>query len=101
MSIKFLHPSNIHNFLASSCLINRDKTTDSGKQSGQTSIEYILLLAVVVFMITTIMKNVKNRFIAEQTPCPISDKSLGCMIARGISSFGTSDANFRYFQVRR
>jgi len=103
MIFKFFFPSTIHNFLAA--FVDRDISTAKEKststQSGQTSVEYILLLVVVMFMIITIMRNVKNRLIAQQNPCPITDKSLGCTISRAVSTFGTSDPNFRYFQVRR
>lgn len=103
MSLKFLFPSTIHNYLTSFSDCNRykDDSKDQTNQGGQTSIEYILLLVVVMFMIISIMKTIKQRLIAEQNPCPISDKSLGCTISRSVSTFGTSDPSFRYFQIRR
>lgn len=70
-------------------------------QSGQTSLEYILLLAVVMFMIVNILGKVKDQLVAEQNPCPATDQSIGCTISRAVSSFGTSDETFRFFTLRR
>ena len=71
------------------------------KESGQTSVEYILMLAVVMIMIINILGAVKERLIAEQTPCPPNDDSIGCTIFRAVASFGTTDDNFRFFTLRR
>jgi len=70
-------------------------------ESGQTSVEYILLLAVAIAIIMTIMGNVRDRLIARETPCPETDRSLGCTITRGVSSFGATSPSFRFFRLRR
>ncbi len=71
------------------------------RDRGQTSVEYILMIAVVAYMIITIMGNIRDQLIAEQTPCPANDTSIGCTISRAVSSFGSPDASFRFFQIRR
>lgn len=69
------------------------------RESGQTSVEYILMLAVLVVIITSIMGSIQERLIGE-TPCADTDNSLGCTITRSISSFGATGEGFRYFQLR-
>lgn len=70
-------------------------------ESGQTSVEYILLVATMAFVIFTVLGNVRDRILSSQNPCPPEDRSLGCSITRVLSGFGTTDPNFRYFNLRR
>ncbi len=51
-------------------------------KSGQTSVEYILLIAVVVVMINTVMQRVKEYVFAEQDNCTSESKSLVCKYER-------------------
>lgn len=73
---------------------------------GQTSVEYILLLAAMITIITSLLSGVRDRLISRQTPCPAADKSIGCTISRAISSFGASAGvdperpSFRFFSLR-
>ncbi len=71
------------------------------KDHGQTSVEYILLLVVVIFMIINIMSTVRDRLLGQQNPCPPNDTSIGCNINRAVSSFGTTDESYRFFRLRR
>ncbi|MEC7275269.1 MAG: hypothetical protein VXV96_03030 [Bdellovibrionota bacterium] len=70
-------------------------------ESAQTSVEYILLVGVMAFVIFTVLGNVRDRILADQNPCPPEDTSLGCSLSRVIDGFGTTDPNFRYFTLRK
>jgi Flp pilus assembly pilin Flp len=74
---------------------------DYKDHKGQTSVEYILMLAVVMVLIINILGSVRDRLMSSQTPCPPNDDSLGCTISRSVASFGTSGDNFRFFRLRR
>ncbi len=72
---------------------------------GQTSVEYILLLAAMITIITSILSSVRNRLIANQDTCLDTNQSIGCVITRSISSFGSNSADpdnpsFRFFTIR-
>lgn len=68
---------------------------------GQTSVEYILLVAAMSAIIFSILSGLRDRIIPRITPCPETDVSLGCQLSRIVSSMGTADPNFRYFRIRK
>lgn len=76
-------------------------------QCGQTSVEYILLLAAMIVIITSILSGVRDRLISNQDACVATNTSIGCAITRGASTFGALPSDdpaaptFRFFQVRR
>jgi hypothetical protein len=67
---------------------------------GQTGIEYILLLVVMMTIIISLMSRVRERLIGSVFPCPNDDQSLGCVITRSVSTFG-SGPRFRFFRLRK
>lgn len=69
-------------------------------ESGQTAVEYILMVAVVAILIFTMMNKIRDRLLARNLPCPPEDRSLGCSLSRASSTLGTY-SNFRYFTLRR
>jgi Flp pilus assembly pilin Flp len=69
-------------------------------EKGQTSIEYVLMLVVVMTMIISVMGRVRERLIGTEFPCPADDKTLGCVVSRSVSSFG-STPDFRFFRLKR
>lgn len=45
------------------------KSGPNSKQSGQTVVEYILLLLVMVTIITSLLTYIKNKYIGDITNC--------------------------------
>ena len=66
---------------------------------GQTAIEYIILLAVMVVILVPLLAYIRTQLIPERSDCPASDTTIGCGIARFVSSMGTTP-DFRYFTLR-
>ena len=67
---------------------------------GQTGIEYILMIVVMMTIIISMMGRIRERLLGNVFPCPTDDNSLGCVITRSVSSFG-SGPNFRFFRLRK
>ena len=63
---------------------------------GQTSVEYILLVAVVVIVLFSVFSIVKERVLAGAENCVPGQKSLVCQFHRIFS-----DSEFRYFRLVR
>lgn len=70
-------------------------------EAGQTSVEYILMIAVVAILIFSMMNKIRDNLLARTIPCPPEDRSLGCSISRSASTIGATDTTFRYFTLRR
>lgn len=72
-------------------------------ETGQTAVEYILMLAVMAALITSIMGILRDRILAGADNCGTST-SLACSLQR-ITNFGSNpgdtENNFRYFTLRR
>ena len=73
-------------------------------ESGQTSVEYILMLAVMVTLITSLMGIAKDRILGNVENCGAGTASLACSLQRIVnfgSNPGDTENNFRYFTLRR
>ncbi len=51
-------------------------------KSGQTSVEYSLLLLVVITLIISIMGHVRSYILANQGNCKPTSKSIACTLER-------------------
>lgn len=70
-------------------------------ERGQTSVEYILLVAAMAAILFSILSGLRDRIVPRVTPCPDDDLSLGCQLSRIVSAMGTTDPSFRYFRIRK
>ena len=58
------------------------------KESGQTSVEYILLFAVVIIMTLALMQQIKDRIIGDIDNCESNNQSIGCKIKAAFPTGG-------------
>ena len=67
---------------------------------GQTVIEYILMLLVMVTIITSLLGMIKNKYLGDATKCDKSgySKTLLCKINAIISPNGTAK-KFQYYHL--
>ena len=63
---------------------------------GQTAVEYILLVAVIVIILFAVFSIIKERVLAGTENCTSGQKSLICQFHRIFS-----DSEFRYFRLVR
>lgn len=70
-------------------------------EKGQTSVEYILLLAAMSVIIFSLLTGIRDRILPRVRPCPENDPTLGCKLARIVDSMGSTDPTFRYFRLRK
>ncbi len=72
---------------------------------GQTSVEYILLIMVVVTLITSLMGMVKARYLGDTTKCATTSKNtLFCKILTVVNPAGFEGEGreqFRIYRLRR
>ena len=68
------------------------------KQQGQTSVEYLLLIVMVSFLVSSIYPRLKARLLSDDGTCtgPGAATSIVC-IANSLWTNGS----FRYFRVLR
>jgi len=76
----------------------------STKQSGQTSVEYLLMLAVVVMLVLSVSAKIK-KYLSDDKECTASSKSMQCRLITLYkdSGFDMDDSpgnRFRYFKLR-
>lgn len=71
-------------------------------QKGQSAIEYILLLMVMVTLITSILSYVKTKFLGDPTKCqtPANSKTLLCKIESYVRPTG-GNRPFQYFPFKK
>lgn len=71
-------------------------------QSGQSAIEYILLLMVMVTLITSLLSYVKNKYLGDPTKCetPANSKTLLCKIESYVRPTG-GNKPFQYFPFKK
>lgn len=73
--------------------------------SGQTSVEYILLIVVVVSLITSLMSMARERYFGDPTKCATTARNtLFCKVFRAVNPAGFEGEGreqFRYYQLRR
>lgn len=66
-------------------------------QKGQTAVEYVLMLMVVMFLIFNVLGIVRDRFMGDPENCDSSPKpSVICIIS---GKFSTS--NWKYFPLSK
>ena len=70
--------------------------TKRPKKSGQTVVEYMLILLVIMVIAYTMAIRIKAYFLADATNCNANSKSLICQFQRIYS-----DANYRYFVIKK
>ncbi len=67
-------------------------------QKGQTAVEYILMMLVVVTLALGIGKKIRAYIIADGD-CP--NDSLVCTLIQGLTGPGFLEGSYRYFTIRR
>ncbi|EQC48448.1 hypothetical protein M899_1851 [Bacteriovorax sp. BSW11_IV] len=76
-------------------MLNRARSKQIFKgQEGQTAVEYILLIGVVVILCLSMMKIVKERMVS--TNCTGNNQSIVC----GLMKIATPQ-NYKYFNISR
>jgi hypothetical protein len=68
-------------------------------ESGQTAVEYVLMLLVVSALIGGLMGRVKEWLLADIKECTGSSTSLSCRVGRQFTSLKKN--NYKYFPLRR
>jgi uncharacterized protein (UPF0333 family) len=63
---------------------------------GQTSVEYVLMIAVVITMLMSVMDIVKTSILGDSKNCQPQSKAIICTFER---AFNFQD--LRYFSIRR
>jgi len=70
-------------------------------QTGQTSIEYILLISVVITMLIGVSKQIESYLLADAGNCKADSKSIVCRLENAFKFGGGDGKGFRYFTLRR
>lgn len=74
-------------------------------QLGQSSVEYILLILVVVTLITSLMGMVRTRYLGDTTKCTTTSRNtLFCQVLRVVNPAGFDGEGreqFRIYRLRR
>ena len=63
---------------------------------GQTSVEYVLMIAVVVTMLMSVMGIVRTAILGDTKNCTPDSKAIICSFERAFSF-----QDLRYFSIRR
>ena len=75
------------------------------KEKGQTTIEYILFLLVIVVVFSSFYSLVKDKVLGDKGNCQASSTSLICQFEKLYSLQGTNKGNsyqrFRSFRIIR
>lgn len=71
-------------------------------EKGQSAVEYLLLLVVMATVITSLLANMKNKYLGDATKCDNSANSrkLLCIINRYISP-SDSEKKFQRFPFKK
>lgn len=71
-------------------------------EKGQTIIEYILLLLVMVTVITSLLSYIKTKYLGDATKCdkPANSKTLLCKINSIIEPHG-NEKKFQYYPFKK
>lgn len=71
-------------------------------QKGQTAVEYIFLLAVMVTLITSLLGAIKKAYLGDITKCtPETKTKLLCKINSIIADNGYSSKKFQYYPYKK
>ncbi|MBL6989366.1 MAG: hypothetical protein ISR65_06295 [Bacteriovoracaceae bacterium] len=62
------------------------------KNSGQTTVEYILLLAAVAFLIFSVMGKLKMYLLGDAKNCNANSKSIMCSFSNKIMATSQDDS---------
>ncbi|MBF0312716.1 MAG: hypothetical protein HQK50_04775 [Oligoflexia bacterium] len=68
-------------------------------KSGQTAVEYVVLIAVMASLTVMVLNKVRDFLIGPGGECP--NESLFCRILDGATGAGALGEGFRYFTLRR
>ena len=83
----------------------KSKKNSIFSQLGQTSVEYILLIMVVVTLITSLMGMVRTRYLGDTTKCATTSRNtLFCKVLRAVNPAGFEGEGreqFRIYRLRR
>lgn len=75
------------------------------RQHGQSTVEYILMIMVVVTLITSLLGMVRTRYLGDTSKCASTSKNtLFCQVLRAVnpSGFeGEGREQFRIYRLRR
>ena len=75
------------------------------RQAGQSTVEYILMIMVVVTLITSLLGMVRTRYLGDTSKCASTSKNtLFCQVLRAVnpSGFeGEGREQFRIYRLRR
>lgn len=75
------------------------------KNKGQVAIEYMLMIAAVAAIVTSIMGVVKKKYLGDMTKCitPVQQKTVLCRLSKAVGNFGTSDTGkrFQFFPFKK
>jgi uncharacterized protein (UPF0333 family) len=71
-------------------------------QKGQTVLEYILMLLVMVSIITSILSYIRTKYLGDATKCdkPAYSKTLLCKINNIIQPHGNGK-KFQYYPIKK
>lgn len=71
------------------------------QEEGQTVVEYILLMFVMVIVIISAMGQVQEWFLADAKNCTENSKSFTCKMDKTFNQTFNSYGSMRYFVIRR
>ncbi len=71
-------------------------------QRGQTAVEYIFLLAVVVTIITSLLSVIKSKYLGDMSNCTgANSQKFLCKINNLMMSNEDQGRRFKYYQFRK
>lgn len=78
-----------------------DKTQGLSDQSGQTVVEYILMLLVMVSIITSLLTYIKSKYLGDITKCSAANNknTILCKI-NSLMEPGGGQKKFQYYRFK-
>ena len=71
-------------------------------QSGQTAVEYILMIAVMATLIVSLLGYIKNKYLGNALKCNSSNSSgMLCKISSILMPDSSGGRRFRYFPFKK
>jgi hypothetical protein len=72
-------------------------------QSGQTIVEYIFMLSVMITLITSTLSWIKTRYLGDMTKCEsaANKRTLLCKISTFVSDPGNGNKKFQYYPFKK
>ena len=65
---------------------------------GQTAVEYVLLLAIVLILTLALMEQIQERVIGDIDNCRPDSTTIGCQFKRAFPTGGPE--NFQYYRLK-